>query len=140
MSLPKGYDTDIGPGGRALSAGQRQRIGLARALFGDPALLVLDEPAAGLDAEGEQELGAALQRARERRATALVITHRRALLQHVKKLLVLRDGEIYLFGQAADVIAALTPQESQVKPVRPRMTPGPISRLSKAREAAHAAN
>ncbi|MDE3059631.1 MAG: type I secretion system permease/ATPase, partial [Pseudomonadota bacterium] len=114
MRLPDGYETDIGAGGAALSAGQRQRIGLARAFFGSPRLLVLDEPDANLDAEGEQALAHALAHARERQITTLVITHRRALLACVNKLLVLQDGQLTLFGPTHDVITSMTPP---LKPV-----------------------
>jgi ATP-binding cassette, subfamily B, bacterial len=123
MMLPDGYDTDIGPGGTALSAGQRQRIGLARAFFGNPKLLVLDEPDASLDSEGEQALAQAIQNAKAQRITTLVITHRRPLLAHVNKLLVLKDGEIFLFGPTGDVMNALTQQGTKtVKAGKPRLT------------------
>jgi PrtD family type I secretion system ABC transporter len=115
MMLPDGYDTDIGAGGCALSAGQRQRIGLARAFWGDPKLLVLDEPDASLDAEGEQALAQALANAKEYKITTLVITHRRTLLQNVNKLLYLNDGEIMLFGPTKDVMNALTQKETRQK-------------------------
>jgi ATP-binding cassette, subfamily B, bacterial len=108
MMLPEGYDTDIGPQGLSLSAGQRQRIGLARAFFGSPKLLVLDEPDASLDGEGEQALAQALENAKEAGITTLVISHRRALLKSVTKLLVLKEGELILFGPTAEVMAALT--------------------------------
>lgn len=115
MSLPDGYDTDIGPRGAALSAGQRQRIALARAFYGDPKLLVLDEPDASLDEEGEIALAQALANAKSHSITTLVITHRRVLLQHVGKILVLKDGELFLFGPAQDVIAALSAPANPVR-------------------------
>jgi ATP-binding cassette subfamily B protein len=108
MMLPNGYDTDIGAGGAALSAGQRQRIALARAFFGTPKLLVLDEPDSNLDSEGEYALIRALDNARMNNITTIVITHRKRLLKYLNKLLALKDGEVMMFGHTQDVIAALT--------------------------------
>jgi ATP-binding cassette subfamily B protein len=113
MALPDGYNTDIGSGGASLSAGQRQRIGLARACFGEPKLLVLDEPDASLDSEGEQALIQTLIKAKSKRITTLVISHRQALLGFVNKLLVLQDGELRMFGPTGEVIAALSGQENR---------------------------
>jgi ATP-binding cassette subfamily B protein len=115
MGLPNGYDTDIGSGGAALSAGQRQRVGLARAFFSDPKLLVLDEPDANLDTEGEQALAHAIVRAKADNVTTLVITHRSTLLQHVDKLLVLKDGEMTMFGPRHEVIMALMHNENKLR-------------------------
>jgi ABC-type protease/lipase transport system fused ATPase/permease subunit len=94
VRLPKGYDTPVGESGRALSGGQRQRVALARALFGEPALVVLDEPDASLDAEGEDALVAALQRLRARGAAVVAVTQRRRLLSIADKVIVMRDGSI----------------------------------------------
>lgn len=94
LRFPLGYDTPVGEGGRLLSGGQRQRVALARALFGDPALVVLDEPDASLDSEGEDALVAALQRLRTRGATVVAVTQRRRLLSVADRVLVLRDGAI----------------------------------------------
>ncbi len=107
LRLPKAYDTQIGPGGAALSAGQRQRIGLARALFGRPRLVVLDEPNSNLDAEGEQALVRALQRTRANGATVIMISHRPSLLSGCDKLGVLMDGQLQHFGPREEVLAKL---------------------------------
>jgi PrtD family type I secretion system ABC transporter len=107
LRLPQGYDTDIGPGGAALSGGQKQRIGLARAMYGLPCLLVLDEPDANLDESGQQALLLALQHTKARRITTIVITHRKSILNHVDKLMVLRDGTVDSFGSPQDVVSAL---------------------------------
>ncbi len=109
--LPFGYDTPIGGGSFLLSGGQRQRIGLARALFGDPVLLVLDEPNASLDFEGEQALLEAIRDAKRRGAVIVVIAHRPAITQIADKILVLKDGRIDQFGPRTDVIKTLVPQE-----------------------------
>lgn len=94
LEQPSGYDTWLAHGGNALSAGQRQRIGLARALYGQPVLVVLDEPDANLDEAGEQSLANCLMRLRQEGTTALIITHRSRLLHNVDKVLVLREGQV----------------------------------------------
>lgn len=105
LRLPKGYDSEIGQGGAMLSAGQRQRVALARAFYGAPRLLMLDEPDASLDEEGQQALIAALRYAKSQKITTLLITHRNALLSNVDKLLILRDGMVETFGTVAEVTA-----------------------------------
>ncbi len=107
LRLPNGYSTDIGTNGEYLSAGQRQRVGLARAFYGLPRLLVLDEPDSNLDDAGQTALMQALQYARNYSITTLVISHRRSILQHVDKILLLKDGGVELFGPRAEVIARL---------------------------------
>ena len=108
LQLDKGYDTNIGPGGRVLSGGQRQRIGLARALYGNPSYLVLDEPNSNLDSEGEEALRRALLELKQRGATSIVIAHRPSVLSVVEKLLVLKDGKIEHFGPKEEVIPKVT--------------------------------
>ena len=110
VRLPLGYDTQIGEGGSLLSAGQRQRVALARALYGDPFLVVLDEPNSNLDAEGEQALIGAMRSVRERGGIILVVAHRPTLLDPVDQVLVLRDGRTHLIGARDDVLAKISPR------------------------------
>ena len=113
LQLPQGYDTKLGPGGAGLSAGQSQRIALARAFYGDPAILVLDEPNAFLDAEGEAALIAAMKRARDRKATVLIVAHRRSVLAIADHLLVLEAGRPKMFGPSKDIVARLSAPRQQ---------------------------
>jgi ATP-binding cassette subfamily C protein EexD len=99
LSLPEGYDTVVGRRGFALSGGQTQRIGLARALYGRPNLVLLDEPDADLDDAGERALAAAIRELRKRMATVVIVTHRSGLLQSVDKLLVMNRGQVANFGK-----------------------------------------
>jgi ATP-binding cassette subfamily C protein len=98
LRLPNGYDTLVGETGAALSGGQRQRLGLARALYGDPFLVVLDEPNSNLDAPGERALTAAIEGVRRRRGIAVVIAHRPSAIAAVDHVLILNEGRVQALG------------------------------------------
>jgi len=104
LRLPKGYETEIGEGGTHLSGGQRQMVGLARALFGNPKLLILDEPNSNLDGDAESVLVETLRHLKERGTTVVVVSHRPSLVQGVDKVLLLRDGAVEIFGPRAEVM------------------------------------
>lgn len=110
LKLPKGYESQIGSGGAALSAGQRQRIGLARALLGSPRLLILDEPNSNLDTDGEAALVDALRSARAGGATVIVISHRPSLLADANLVAVVVDGQLQHFGARDEVLAKIIPK------------------------------
>ncbi|WP_421994099.1 type I secretion system permease/ATPase [Roseococcus sp.] len=115
LRLPDGYDTQIGEAGMRLSGGQRQMIGLARAFFGDPRLVVLDEPSASLDGEGEQALVRGMQALKARRVTVVVVSHRPALVQAADKVLILKDGSLAAFGPREEVTRRMmSPQPPRV--------------------------
>jgi ATP-binding cassette subfamily C protein len=107
LALPQGYDTDIGEGGMALSAGQRQRIALARCLYRNPFLIVLDEPNSNLDAAGDEALTKAIVHARQRGAIVIVIAHRPAALAGVNLVMVVAENRMKDFGPKDDVMKRL---------------------------------
>jgi ATP-binding cassette subfamily C protein len=117
LTLPKGYDTPVGPNGRGLSAGQAQRVALARALYRDPVLLVLDEPNAHLDSEGEIALLNAIKAASERGACSVIVAHRPGLTNAANKLAVVKDGRIEAFGPREQVMARYNPGAGVPRPV-----------------------
>lgn len=106
LALPEGYDTMVDPQSAVISPGQRQRIALARALYGDPKLVILDEPNSNLDGAGEQALAETLKALRGQ-ATVVVVTHRSTLIQHVDKMLVLDAGKVQHYGPSAEVMRAM---------------------------------
>ncbi len=121
MRLPMGYDTQLGENGARLSAGQRQRVALARCLFGDPVLFVLDEPNSNLDAEGEAALDHAIRVSMARGASVVVIAHRPSALASIQQILVLSDGRMAAVGPRDEIMrkilqrtAPSTPQSSQI--------------------------
>lgn len=125
LRLPNGYDTMLGWGGKGLSAGQAQRIALARALFGDPSILILDEPNAHLDAEGEQVLVSTLTQLKERGASVLVVAHRTGVLAAVDKLMVLRDGRLEMYGPRDEVIRRISqPPQNRAVSAQPQPADG----------------
>jgi ATP-binding cassette subfamily C protein/ATP-binding cassette subfamily C protein EexD len=108
LRLPLGYDTQVGDGGAILSGGFRQRIGLARAVFGNPSLVVLDEPSSNLDAEGDAALADCILQLKKRGTTVVLISHRPFTLNVVEKVLILRDGAVEMFGPRNEVLSRLT--------------------------------
>jgi len=115
LRLPKGYETELGEGGTVLSAGQRQRVGLARTLFGEPKLIILDEPNANLDAEGEAALMATLERAKKRGTTIVLISHKPSIFSLADKILVLINGQITDYGPRDDVLGRLAKRSQPEK-------------------------
>ena len=115
-SLPNGYDTPVGTNGENLSAGQRQRVGLARALYGNPFMLVLDEPNANLDAEGDAALTDSIRAVRERGGIVIVVAHRPSAVIAVDKLLFMKGGRQVVFGPKNEVLKQIT--GDNVQPIR----------------------
>ena len=113
MSLPEGYDSPVGREGAILSGGQRQRVALARAIYGDPVLVILDEPNSSLDEAGDAALASAILELKARGTTFVVMTHRSSVLAVADKMLVLRDGVMQAFGPRDDVLAALKQANEQ---------------------------
>ena len=114
LTLPKGYDTPVGEHGSRLSPGQRQRIALARALYGNPQLVILDEPNSNLDGAGEVALAQAMSGLRQAGVTSVVVTHRPSLIAHVDKILVLAAGRIQQFGPASEVMRDMQRQAQSI--------------------------
>jgi ATP-binding cassette subfamily C protein len=114
LALPGGYDNPLQLGGRGLSAGQAQRIALARALFRGPRYLILDEPNASLDAEGDAQLTKTIEQAKAKGTTILIVAHRMSVLPVVDTLLVIRDGVIAFHGPRDEILRKLAPQQPRV--------------------------
>lgn len=114
----KGYDTELGEGGTVLSVGQRQRIGLARALFGNPAFVVLDEPNASLDAQGEAALMSAMESLKAAKATVVIVSHKVNVFRGADKMLVLKNGRVELFGPGDQVMARLMQPAQAIPPAK----------------------
>jgi ABC-type protease/lipase transport system fused ATPase/permease subunit len=108
LRLPEGYDTQIGEGGATLSGGYRQRIGLARAVYGNPSLVVLDEPSSNLDSDGDAALADCIMQLKKRGTTVVIISHRPSTIGVVDKILMLREGVVEMFGPRAEILARLT--------------------------------
>ncbi|MGP5017221.1 type I secretion system permease/ATPase [Vreelandella alkaliphila] len=124
LELSNGYDTVIGSNSGALSGGQRQRLGLARALYGNPVLVVLDEPNANLDDAGEKALGQAIAQLKAEGTTLFVISHRTSVLKGMDKLLVMKEGQVSMFGPRDQVLAQFA------KKSRPQVSQQNATRLS----------
>ena len=122
-ALPQGYDTPVGRDGGLLSGGQRQRVALARALYGNPVLVVLDEPNSSLDEAGDAALSQAIQTLKSRGTTFVVITHRTSVLSVCDRLLVMRDGAQQLYGPTAEVLQKLMPQAAAAVPAQGQGAP-----------------
>ncbi len=112
VSLPEGYETQVGESGTALSAGQAQRVALARALYGDPFLVVLDEPNSNLDAEGDEALGKAIMSVRNRGGIVIVVAHRPSAIACVDMLLMMAQGRAQAFGPRDEVLARVLQRDT----------------------------
>jgi PrtD family type I secretion system ABC transporter len=128
LTLPEGYNTRLGESGQVLSGGQRQQVGLARALYGEPFLVVLDEPNSNLDGAGDSALGRAVDVVKARGGVAVIITHRMSTIQAVDDLLVLSKGGVVAYGPKAQVLAELRrrPVDAASEPVAPPEQPKQI--------------
>ena len=128
MGLPEGYKSAVGREGARLSGGQRQRVALARAIYGDPVLVVLDEPNSSLDEAGDAALAAAILELKSRGTTFVIMTHRTSVLAVADKMMVLRDGVMQAFGPRDEVLAALKKANEQATSA-PAANPVPASAL-----------
>lgn len=113
MRLPEGYDTEIGDDGMVLSGGMRQRIGLARAMFGDVRVVVFDEPNSSLDTEGEEALSKSIAYLKKQGITVVVVAHRPAILERMDRILALKDGRMLRLGTTQEIFAAFRPAPAQ---------------------------
>ena len=125
--LPEGYDTLVAGLGPRLSGGQVQRVGLARAIYGDPVLLVLDEPNSALDAEGSEALNRAVQGMKERGLSVLIMAHRPNAIAQCDKLLVLKDGTAQAFGPRDEVLSKVLKNSAEVQRVTQSKASGGLS-------------
>ncbi|MEB0045135.1 MULTISPECIES: type I secretion system permease/ATPase [unclassified Pseudomonas] len=126
LRMPQGYDTVLGEDGSGLSGGQKQRVALARALYGNPSLVVLDEPNSNLDTVGEAALASAIVHMKARGTTVILVTHRSSALAQADKLLVLNDGRLQAFGHSQDVLKALSGAQEHTRE-KPAQAPGGLS-------------
>jgi ATP-binding cassette subfamily C protein EexD len=126
LRLPEGYDTRIGAGGASLSGGQKQRIAFARAIYDNPALVVLDEPNSNLDEQGEISLIKAVQHLKESGTTVILITHRPSILQATNKLALIKQGTLELYGPTNEVLAKISGKKPQV----PQQNSAPQPKIS----------
>ncbi|EJM73949.1 type I secretion system permease/ATPase [Pseudomonas sp. GM55] len=126
LRLPQGYDTVLGEDGSGLSGGQKQRVALARALYGQPSLVVLDEPNSNLDTVGEAALASAIAQMKAQGTSVILVTHRSSALAQADKLLVLNDGRLQAFGSSQDVLKALSGAQ-QAQQEKTAQAPGGLS-------------
>ncbi len=137
LSLPEGYETRVGPGGVPISGGQKQRIGLARAFFGEPRLIVLDEPSSSLDQLGKTAVTHALQTIKSAGITCIVIAHQPSMFASMDKILLLAEGQVQEFGTREEVMQTLSPKRSVVQPNKAESTRGknkaPLAKVVAAR-------
>jgi ATP-binding cassette subfamily C exporter for protease/lipase len=126
LRLPQGYDTVLGEDGSGLSGGQKQRVALARALYGQPSLVVLDEPNSNLDTVGEAALASAIAQMKAQGTSVILVTHRSCALAQADKLLVLNDGRLQAFGSSQDVLKALSGAQ-QAQQEKTAQAPGGLS-------------
>lgn len=128
LTLPQAYDTPLIGGGVALSAGQQQRIGIARAIYGSPKVVVLDEPNANLDSEGEEALTATIKQLQENGCTVVMVTHRPTVLKVVHKIAVIRDGKLITCGPRDEVLTTLARAQASAVPPR-QVGASPLGRV-----------
>jgi ABC-type protease/lipase transport system fused ATPase/permease subunit len=125
--LPRGFDTDVGEAGQLLSAGQRRRIALARAVYGWPVMVCLDEPEAHLDSDGESGLNKTIAALRERGAIVLIAAHRPSVITAADKIMILNDGRTADYGPAEKLLPKILPPGTSIlkRPPAPSQTPAP---------------